>query len=734
MNITLGDGAPAVAGLATSQGTSGVSSLKNDFNPSAPSFEPGSGSHPVPMGTTAQEYVPSLSDYIPSAQIKAADHGEANASDLDCHRFPSICNGLIVVGGSVVVLTCDTQAMHKFYDGRRLSSFSGIHRNPPKHLWINIMTGTRLPSIHQVIAWICDMLSGFIGCMKHVGVSIVRHGDFVSSEFVIPDFKYDSFQPLRTFIMDIVRIFPADTKFTWGCSEEHELTLSKHFLSQAVPAIQEALADYPDKGIRAYSKAIEGSILKSIADAHGDGKGRNFTLDIQDGVLGYNTGDSTLGLITDRPNLTSCTSSLNPGAKEFVPMDRSKSPPRRPSMGWSAPDDMSNTLYKQMANANHKYNHDSRNDIWGQLYYDPLPYPGNGTYSPKGRGAFIGTPVSHHYPPKDRNSYTHSRASSATAPYNGATNEPHNQTASRANLIGLFQTLSPQTQRNYDGMTGMYQAPQAQPAYTNVVYQGPQVQPHYPNTMCLGPQAQPASYNFGFPTSQVGPAYSLFAGNVNHYPTFSSAENAKSPPLYTPSMASMNSVNGMKPINSKNGINRNGFNNSGSMNGNGFYNNGHKKGKGKHLRRKFNKPKQNAFQPPSHPRFPVSAPLQHTALAPSTPKPTTPTYAQIASHGHGNYDSNAAGPDAFNGIVKATMSGDPVGGKNSDNSGGTNCGMNGHHGSLDNSDGGANVGMNGGPVGSINSLSDAYSKNNNSDNYSKDSDADACGETKLVEW
>jgi hypothetical protein len=138
---------------------------------------------------------------------------------------------------------------------------------------LNILTGPRLPAICKVVDWFCESLGPYRAMIHHIQVVIVRCGEYMGGSWTVPELDLEHFDPLIHFISGFLQVVPHYAQITWGGSDHHCFNLRKQYFRKALPAAQSAF-ETEEQGIKEFSEAIDGRVLKSIAKHHAQLQGQ----------------------------------------------------------------------------------------------------------------------------------------------------------------------------------------------------------------------------------------------------------------------------------------------------------------------------------------------------------------------------------------------------------------------------------------------------------------------------
>ncbi|KAF2121502.1 hypothetical protein BDV96DRAFT_214780 [Lophiotrema nucula] len=221
-----------------------------DLNPEAAPFELSKTERPSPLRARAKTFVPS------------------DVEDVANHSSVTIVGGLAWdKKAGVLRLTFDTINASDYRPLQLHEAIANLAAigHLPTAVQLNVLAGPRLPRVHYINNLITNALGPYITVVKTLQLTIMRHGDYIGGRISIPEMELEKFAPLRQFVGELIRTFPPTVKFVWGCSPQYEARLKEYFHHKAVPAALEALQEHQDKGVAAYSSAIDGKVLTTIA-------------------------------------------------------------------------------------------------------------------------------------------------------------------------------------------------------------------------------------------------------------------------------------------------------------------------------------------------------------------------------------------------------------------------------------------------------------------------------------
>ncbi|KAF2800101.1 hypothetical protein K505DRAFT_29404 [Melanomma pulvis-pyrius CBS 109.77] len=300
-----------------SENSSQPSSPPRRLSPGALKSEPGQSTSAT-LCTVATDFIPIESGSGIATRTTFEDTTDAVADKMETLDFAEVESPTVrdltdpastAVGEGVqffsesdtFVLTCNTQDLLKSSKGQDIVAKLVDAKNIPRNVQLNIFTGPRFQHIHTASQWLIETMGPYMGTVQHVQVVIIRRGEYVSGNWVVPKIDLETFKPLKYFIANFIHILPKHVDIIWGASEDHALLLRKHYLTRAVPGEQAAFEKELDKGVTSYSESISSATLKSISSEY---------LHLQ----GSYSHTSILN-----PNAVAFIPGMNPEAKPFVP-------------------------------------------------------------------------------------------------------------------------------------------------------------------------------------------------------------------------------------------------------------------------------------------------------------------------------------------------------------------------------------------------------------------------------
>lgn len=315
-------------------------SASKALNPDAPTFNPSPPKQSATLRPAANDFIPSrthspfedvaeVSEKMDDMKVTGTDEiMSVDSFSPSFDDFTDLGHGLIEEGvdfaveDQVVIFTCDTKAIPESSLANALVTKLVASQTYLHSVQLNILAGPRLPSIHKVIQWFTDVLGPNISMIQRVQVVIIRCGECIGDKWTLTEIDLEQFHPLTDFITKLLKALPEDTRITWGSSVHHALKLRKKFHSMASSLALGAFKGHDDKGVHAYSQAIDSKIMKRIAanclprqetSATVGGRGSSgLHINTQQSIHAH----SDTSLYVSSGN-TSPGSSLNPDARPF---------------------------------------------------------------------------------------------------------------------------------------------------------------------------------------------------------------------------------------------------------------------------------------------------------------------------------------------------------------------------------------------------------------------------------
>jgi len=343
------------------QGTSQASSPVGTLNPGAATFEPNQSSSDESLRAIATIVVPPLpgkaeyrsemrspfrdiTDMIAGMTVEEDVIGfgetESPITTTDVvdpvHQIVDQ-NIYFASDANALVINCYTHDIPNPAHSRKIiSNLIGVG-NLPQTVQLNVYTGPRFQQVRKVVQWFTQSIGQYMRIVWKVQINILRCGEYLSGEWVIPTINLLQFQPLLNFVAELLQGLPKDTEVIWGASDKLSLVLREHYLARAVPAEQAAFEQDTDKGFKRYSEIISHATLQTIASRFKQlqGKKAYFTLDSLPTPLAR---DNTPYLTYNHSSAASHASNLNPKAAPFTPrLFNPKAKPFVPQLTYNCP-------------------------------------------------------------------------------------------------------------------------------------------------------------------------------------------------------------------------------------------------------------------------------------------------------------------------------------------------------------------------------------------------------------
>jgi hypothetical protein len=319
-----------------------------NHNPAVLTFAPEQFKHAKELSVKASDFVPqsatrSSFDAVTKATadkydaLNFAQLESPTAKDLNDPSHQAFGEDIQFVQESgAFVLTCNTQLLPQSslsFDG--LSKLVATH-NLPHKVQLIVFTGPRFQHIHNAARWFVESMGSYMRTVHIVQIVIVRCGEYMSGEWVIPDIDLEKFEPLRNFVAELIQVLPKHTNFIWGSSEKLALALRKHYFSKAPPSHQNTVKKDSDEVVSCYSESIRSITLRSIGSQYLRLQG-NKTYPMFDSNPSTATYVNTPSLILDRSGASSSASILNPNASSFTPRTSLEAKPSTPAPVYNRP-------------------------------------------------------------------------------------------------------------------------------------------------------------------------------------------------------------------------------------------------------------------------------------------------------------------------------------------------------------------------------------------------------------
>jgi hypothetical protein len=311
--------------LKTSSSTDSV-----NLNPDALTFAPGQSRYSKELSVNTSDFVlrsatPSSFDAITDA---TADKYDAlNFAQLESPTVKDLTDPSHQAFGEDVqfvpesgafVLTCNTQFLPQSSLSFDILSKLVATHNLPHKVQLIVFTGPRFQHIHNVARWFVESMGSYVRTVHNIQIAILRCGEYMSGEWVIPAMDLEKFEPLRNFVAELIQVLPKHADFIWGSSEKLTLALLQHYLLKALPSHQNAVNKDSVESVFCYSESVRSVTLRSIGSEYLRLQGKK-TYPMFDSSPSTATYVNTPSLILDGSGPFTTASILNPNASSFTP-------------------------------------------------------------------------------------------------------------------------------------------------------------------------------------------------------------------------------------------------------------------------------------------------------------------------------------------------------------------------------------------------------------------------------